>query len=282
MRFSVKMLLALNRCFPKIEHPFNMQNEGRQTYAEWQFAQGARTLECFLPEMTPADILAGKEVLDMGCGAAGKSLYYVSAGAKHVTGVEMVEHYRAEAEALAAKLGYSDRFHFQVGDAVRTGLPDASFDAVVMNDFMEHVSQPKEAIEEALRVLRPGGRLYITLPPYYHPTGAHLSDAIGIPWVQIWFSEQTLIDAYKELIRGVPDEADRLALRFSVGADGKEHITYINKMTLRRFRGILRDLGVTPVFYKEIPLRRYFTPLTKLPGIKELFVKMVACVIEKK
>ena len=104
MRLSVKALLALNRCFPRIEHPFNMQNEGRQTYAEWQFSQGARTLECFLPEMTPADILAGKEVLDMGCGAAGKSLYYVSAGAKHVTGVEMVEHYRAEAEALAAKI----------------------------------------------------------------------------------------------------------------------------------------------------------------------------------
>ena len=107
MRLSVKALLALNRCFPRIEHPFNMQNEGRQTYAEWQFSQGARTLECFLPEMTPADILAGKEVLDMGCGAAGKSLYYVSAGAKHVTGVEMVEHYRAEAEALAAKLGFA-------------------------------------------------------------------------------------------------------------------------------------------------------------------------------
>ncbi len=281
MRLSVKALLALNRCFPRIEHPFNLQNEGRQSYAEWQFEQGARTLECFLPELTPADILAGKELLDMGCGAAGKSLFYLSAGAKSVTGVEMVEHYRAEAEALAAKLGFADRFRFRLGNAVSTGLADASFDAVVMNDFMEHVSQPREAIEEALRVLRPGGRLYITLPPYYHPTGAHLSDAIGIPWVQLWFSEQTLITAYKELIRGLPDESERLALRFSVGADGKEQITYINKMTLRRFRCILAGLGITPVLYKEIPLRRCFAPLAKLPGTRELFVKMAVCVIEK-
>jgi len=281
MSFGASFLIAVNRLFPKIQHPFNMQNEGNMTYAMWQFTQGARTLECFLPQMTPEQILGGKDVLDMGCGAAGKSLYYLSAGAKSVTGIEMVEHYKAEAEQLAETLGYADRFTFVVGNAVHTGFGDNRFDVVVMNDFMEHVSRPEEALQEAMRVLRPGGRIYITLPPYYHPTGAHLSDAISIPWVHVWFREKTLIEAYRRLIRGVPDEAERIALRFGKDENGVETINYINHMTLKRFYGILQELELKPCFCKEIPLRSYLAVLAKLPGIKEMFVKMCACVIEK-
>ena len=58
-------------------------------------------------------------------------------------------------------------------------------------------------------------------------------------------------------------------------------IGYINKMTLSRFKKMLKKLGVTPVYYKEIPLRKFLTPLAKLPLTKEMFVKMAVCVIEK-
>ena len=88
-----------------------------------------------------------------------------------------------------------------------------------------------------------------------------------------------LIRAYKTLIHGVPDEAERLALRFYTDENGVERIGYINKMTLKKFKGILKSLQITPYYYREVPLRRYFAPLAKLPGIKELFVKMAVCVI---
>ncbi len=61
-----------------------------------------------------------------------------------------------------------------------------------------------------------------------------------------------------------------------------EKIGYINKMTLKKFKGILRDLAITPQYYREVPLRRDFAPLAKIPGIKEMFVKMAICVIEVK
>lgn len=48
-------------------------------------------------------------------------------------------------------------------------------------------------------------------------------------------------------------------------------------MTIKRFRGILRRLGLTPSYYKEVPLRPWLTPLAKLPGLKEMFVKMGVC-----
>lgn len=281
MKISVSILKVMNRLFPAVEHPFNLQNEGKMTYAQWQYCWGGKTVECFSPRFTPEEIFAGKTVLDMGCGASGKSLYYLSLGAERVVGVDIVARYKEEAEAFARELGFADRFSFLLGDALNLPLAEGTFDAVIMNDFMEHIHDPEGALGEALRVLKPGGRVYINFPPYYHPTGIHMSDVIGIPWVHLLFSEETLIAAYKDLVRGLPDERARLDLRFGTGKDGRETITYLNKMTIRKFSGLLKRMGITPYYYREIPLRRYFAPLARIPGVKELFVKMCACVIEK-
>ena len=218
-------------------------------------------------------MFTGKTVLDMGCGAAGKSLYYLSIGAARVVGVDIVPHYQEEAEAFARELGFGDRFTFLLGDALRLPIPDDSFDVVIMNDFMEHIRNPEGALREALRVLKPGGRIYLNFPPYYHP--------IGIPWVHLLVSEQTLIAAYKELVRGLPDEAQRLSLRFSTDETGRTYISYLNKMTIRKFHRLLQAAGLKPLWYREIPLRRFLSPLARLPVVKEMFVKMCACVIEK-
>ena len=134
---------------------------------------------------------------------------------------------------------------------------------------------------EAIRLLKPGGRIYMNFPPYYHPTGAHMSDVIYMPWVQLFFTEKQLIAAYKELVKGLPDEQERLDLRFSTDENGVERFTYINRMTLKRFRKILKDLNITPALYREIPLRPYFKGLAKFPPTKEMFVKMAVCAIEK-
>lgn len=282
MGLPYKLLLATNNWFPRIVHPFNLQNDGEKTYAMWQYEKGYDTIKLYMDRFSRDEMFRDKDVLDMGCGAAGKSLYYVSLGARHVTGVDIVEHYKADAEKMAKELGFSDRFMFVLGSAYEMPFPDRCFDTVIMNDFMEHVDNPEAALREAMRLVRTGGRIYINFPPYYHPTGAHLSDAINIPWVQLFYSDDALIKAYKELIRGVPDEAERLALRFYTDENGVERIGYINKMTLKKFKGILKSLGVTPYYYREVPLRSYFAPLAKIPGIKELFVKMAVCVIEVK
>ncbi len=279
MGLPYKLLLKTNRLFPAIVHPFNLQNDGKKTYAMWQYEKGYDTIRLYMDHFSKEEMFLDKAVLDMGCGPAGKSLYYASLGAKHVTGVDIVAHYKEEAERMAKALGLSDRFTFVLGSAYAMPFADRSFDTVIMNDFMEHVDKPADALREAMRLVRPGGRIFINFPPYYHPTGAHLSDAINIPWVQLFYSDDALIKAYKELIRGVPDEKERLALRFYTDENGVERIGYINKMTLRKFKGILSSLGITPYFYKEIPLRRYFTLFAKLPGLKELFVKMAICVI---
>ncbi len=51
---------------------------------------------------------------------------------------------------------------FDEGDAQALPYPNRSFDAVVANLGIHHVSRPGKAVSEALRVLRPGGRLAFT------------------------------------------------------------------------------------------------------------------------
>ena len=86
MGLPYQLLLKTNHWFPKVVHPFNLQNDGTKTYAMWQYEKGFDTIKLYMDRYTKEEMFEGKEVLDMGCAAAGKSLYYVSLGAAHVTG----------------------------------------------------------------------------------------------------------------------------------------------------------------------------------------------------
>jgi SAM-dependent methyltransferase len=56
---------------------------------------------------------------------------------------------------------------FKEGDAEKLALPDAEFDAVMMNFGVLHLANPDRALAECFRVVRPGGRLAFTVwePP---------------------------------------------------------------------------------------------------------------------
>lgn len=281
MPMATSFIKLTNKIFPKIIHPFNLANDGLKSYAEWQFEKGNDTISCYKEITSPKGMFEGKIVLDMGCGAAGKSLYYVSLGANRVVGVDIVPRYKREAMALAAKLGYEGRFSFVCASADDLPFPNGSFDTVIMNDFMEHVSNPEEALREAHRLIKPDGRIFINFPPYGHPTGAHLSDAINLPWAHLIIPERKLVAAYRELVKDLPDAAERISLRITIDDDGRERLGYINKMTLRRFKDMLRRMNIKPLYYNEIPLRPYLKPLARLPLTKEMFVKMAVVVIGK-
>ncbi|MDD4773444.1 MAG: class I SAM-dependent methyltransferase [Eubacteriales bacterium] len=281
MAISTAIIKGANKIFPKVVHPFNLANAGEKTYAEWQYEKGADTLKCYADKYKPSFMFEGKKVLDVGCGAAGKSMYYLKLGAARVTGVDIVQSYEREAMQLAAKLGYSRSFNFICASAEQLPFPDNTFDTIILNDTMEHVSEPQKVLEEMLRLVHPDGHIYINFPPYGHPFGAHMSDAINIPWVHFLFSERALIRAYRELTADLPDGKERVNLRVSADRYGREYISYINRMTVARFGRILKEMRIKPQYYREVPLRGIFTPLTKIGFVKEAFVKMVVCVIIK-
>lgn len=276
----VDFLLWLNKFFKLPVHPFNLQNDNKKTYSEWQYEKGKDTIKNYLEKTTPEEMFKGKDVLDIGCGGGGKTVYYASLGVNKIIGLEILEKYKDEAESLAREKGVEGKFQFITGDASMMPFPEGTFDTIIMNDAMEHVEYPLEVLNECLRVLKEGGRLYVNFPPFYHPYGAHLSDAIAIPWVHMFFSEETLVEGYKELVKALPDGKDRIEFRIGE-KEGKEYFSYINHMTIKRFKKILTKTDFKVDYYREIPLRRYVFLLAKLPLIKEMFVKMVVVILKK-
>lgn len=281
MSFGVKICKSLNKLFPLPAHPFNMQNEGVKTYAEWQYEKGENTLKFYLEKTTVKKMFENKVVLDIGCGAGGKTLYYASQNPKKVYGVDVVAKYEAEANTLAQKKNLSHKFEFIFGDAANINFPDNTFHTIIMNDAMEHVDEPLKVLNECYRVLKKGGKLFINFPPYYHPFGAHLSDAIGFPWVHLFFSDKTLIQVYKDLVKDLPDGKERIGFRISKDKNDIEYFSYINRMTINKFNKILPSTNYKINHYKEVPLRNFFIPLAKIPILKECFVKMVVVILEK-
>ncbi len=104
---------------------------------------------------------AGKEVLDVGCGAGALVRDLAARGAR-MTGLEVSEAQLAP--ALAADHGSGARY--VVGRAQRLPLADASVDLVVFMRSLHHVpiTGLDQALGEARRVLAPDGAVYAAEP----------------------------------------------------------------------------------------------------------------------
>ena len=276
-----KTCMTVNKLFKLPVYPFNLNNEGKKTYAQWQYEKGMDTIKFYLKHSTVDEMFKDKVVLDIGCGAGGKTVFYASKGVEKIVGIEILDKYRKEAESLATEYNLKDKFEFVAGDAANMPFENEMFDTIIMNDAMEHVDKPEEVLEECYRILKKDGKLYLNFPPYNHPYGAHLSDAVGIPWVHVFFSEKTLIRTYKELVKNLPDGKERIDFRISRKEDGTEYFSYINKMSIKRANRILNNSSFKIEYYSEEPLRSIFKYPAKMPFLKEFLVKMVVCVLKK-
>lgn len=96
----------------------------------------------------------GRDVLDLGC-AGGFMAEALAARGAHVTGIDPAEGAIAAARAHARAQGLRIGYDVGVGEALPYG--DASFDAVVCVDVLEHVGDLHRVMAEVARSLRPGG-----------------------------------------------------------------------------------------------------------------------------
>lgn len=83
-------------------------------------------------------------------------------------------------------------------DARYLGFNDDSFDFVFSYNSFEHFQDPEQVLREALRVVRPGGYIYLNFGPvYYTAKGAHQFRTISVPYCECLFTKE-LLTAYAE------------------------------------------------------------------------------------
>ena len=98
------------------------------------------------------------EALDVGCGTGFLSLELARRGHR-VTGVDFAPSMLTLAERKAAECGLA--VNFEPADAEQLPYAPASFGLVISRHVLWTLPHPEAAIDEWLRVLRPGGRLVI-------------------------------------------------------------------------------------------------------------------------
>jgi len=118
--------------------------------------------------------LSGRRVLEIGCGRGGFACWLASRtdGPAEVVAADFAESAVTKGEAFARSRGL-DKIKWEVHDIQAIAHPDASFDTVVSCETVEHVPDPRGAIQELARVLRPGGRLFLTTPNYVSTLGLY-------------------------------------------------------------------------------------------------------------
>lgn len=123
----------------------------------------------------PARDLDGKRVLEIGCGRGGFACWLAAReryAPAEVVAADFAETAVRKGEEFAARRGIVG-ISWEVADIQNIKHADASFDTVVSCETVEHVPDPRRAVRELARVLRPGGRLLLTTPNYLGMMGLY-------------------------------------------------------------------------------------------------------------
>jgi SAM-dependent methyltransferase len=165
--------------------------------------------------------LAGKRVLELGCGV-GFEIWYLS----HKFGADAWGVDVTERGAWAVLT--DERTHFTCVD-ITQGSPfeTGSFDRIISFGVLEHVVHPHAALAELYRILRPGGLAYLTATLYRGPRASHLYGEISFPFPHLLFSDDVLRQ-FRERHSGR-----------SAGA------SWINRLTWAQYEDYLREIGFT-------------------------------------
>lgn len=108
------------------------------------------------------DYVAGKQVLDYGCGS-GYGTHHISSLCAKVTGVDIADN--AIDYALQHYQAPNLTFHrVEPADQAPLPYPDSSFDTVISFQVIEHISDPDTYLSEIRRVLKPGGVFICATP----------------------------------------------------------------------------------------------------------------------
>ncbi len=203
--------------------------------------------------------IAGKVIIDFGCGEGDDAIEMAGRGAKRVIGIDIREDILQIAKQKALRAGLQDTCLF--GSSTKELA-----DVVVSLDAFEHFADPATILRTMNTLLRPAGEVFVSFgPTWYHPLGGHLFSVF--PWAHLMFSE-------KALIRWRSTFKTDGATRFNEVAGG------LNQMTIAKFEELVAGSPLKFANLELVPikkLRRFHNGLTR-----EFTTAIVRCRLVKR
>jgi SAM-dependent methyltransferase len=179
--------------------------------------------------------IAGKTVIDFGCGEGYEAVEMARQGAKQVIGIDIREDVLQAAKKRAVSTGVQNTCLFTLST-------NELADIVVSVDAFEHFSDPAEILRIMNTLLQPAGEVLVSFgPTWYHPLGGHLFSVF--PWAHLIFSE-------KALIRWRSTFKTDGAKRFGEVAGG------LNQMTIEKFEELIADSPFTFASLELVPIKK--------------------------
>src|SRR5262249_50669360 len=102
--------------------------------------------------------IAGKAVIDFGCGEGAEAIEMAQRGARRIIGLDIQEPLLETARSHAKERGVEDRCEFVTRTDERT-------DVITAIDSFEHFDEPGAVLEEMRKLLRPGGYVWAAFGP---------------------------------------------------------------------------------------------------------------------
>ena len=109
----------------------------------------------------------GQLCLDIGCGEGRHSLAAYAYSGVYALGLDLSEQDLATAASRIADMQAHaplGEIGFGAGDATRLPIADERVDVVIASEILEHIPDYLQVLKEAMRVLKPGGQLCISVP----------------------------------------------------------------------------------------------------------------------
>ena len=173
----------------------------------------------------------GQKLLDVAGGTGDISFRFLKrAGNAHATVLDLTESMLIEGRKRAEAEDRADSLDWLVGDAMALPFADNSFDVYTISFGIRNVTRPQEALNEAYRVLRPGGRLMVL-------EFSHIPNQ-GMQWVYDRYSFNLIPamgqliandrDSYQYLVESIRKFPDQETFLDMVRTAGFENASYRN------------------------------------------------------